>query len=201
LYCRLLKKTTGTKRVFIFDYTVSLRSWVPTLTQCFILVLDLDSSPTTARRQSSRHTRDPPACLPRPHRFVLQSFALLCIILFYLYGHRCRAPWTSLRPDAQVGRTCVYKHLGAEAEKHLADRARLVNVWKPLHSPDLDNPLAVADYRSIDPQKDLVPSELRYKSGFVGETFRVKYNPNQRFYYVSQMQPTEALLLKSGTTK
>jgi hypothetical protein len=95
----------------------------------------------------------------------------------------------------------VYKHLGDEAESLLQGRARLINIWRPLRGPVLDNPLAVADYRSIDPQNDLVPSELRYENGFVGETFVVKYNPNQRFYYVSEMQPDEVLLLKCWDNK
>jgi hypothetical protein len=95
----------------------------------------------------------------------------------------------------------VHKHLGSEAESLLAGRARLVNVWRPLRGPVLDNPLAVADYRSIDPQQDLLASELRYKDGFVGETFSVKYNPKQRFYYVSEMQPNETLLLKCWDNK
>jgi hypothetical protein len=42
---------------------------------------------------------------------------------------------------------------------------------------------------------DLVASDLVYKHR-VGENYAVKYNPSHRWFYVPQMQPHEALLLK-----
>jgi len=56
--------------------------------------------------------------------------------------------------------------------------------------------LAVADYRSLDTKKDVVPTDLIYTPEQIGETLTVLYNPSQKWYYLSDMQPSEALLLK-----
>ena len=42
---------------------------------------------------------------------------------------------------------------------------------------------------------DLVPSDLVYRDR-VGETYGVTLNPQHRWFYVPDMQPDEALLLK-----
>ena len=42
---------------------------------------------------------------------------------------------------------------------------------------------------------DLVASDLVYADR-VGETYGVTYNPDHRWFYVPDMQPNEALLLK-----
>jgi hypothetical protein len=67
-------------------------------------------------------------------------------------------------------------------------------VWRPIRGPLQDAPLAVCDAGSVAPG-DLVPADLVYRDR-VGETYGVKFNPEHRWYYVSDMQPDEALLLK-----
>jgi len=84
--------------------------------------------------------------------------------------------------------------LGAGAELLLKGRAQVINLWRPIRGPLRDAPLTVCDARSVAPD-DLVPSDLVYRDR-VGETYAVRYNPNHRWYYVSEMQPDEALLLK-----
>jgi hypothetical protein len=84
--------------------------------------------------------------------------------------------------------------LGEEAEALLKGRVQVINLWRPIRGPLRDAPLAVADARTVHPD-DLVPSDLIYRDR-VGETYSVKYDPAQRWFYVPEMQRDEALLLK-----
>jgi hypothetical protein len=70
----------------------------------------------------------------------------------------------------------------------------VVNLWRPIRGPLRDAPLAMADARTVAAD-DLVGSDLIYRDR-VGETYSVRYNPAHRWYYVPEMQPDEALLLK-----
>jgi len=82
----------------------------------------------------------------------------------------------------------------AEAERRLARRFAIVNVWRPIRGPVLDTPLAVCDARSIAPE-DFLPTDLVYRDR-VGETYGVAASPQHRWWYFPRMQPDEALLLK-----
>jgi len=84
--------------------------------------------------------------------------------------------------------------MGTEAEALLRHRYEIVNVWRPITGPLRDAPLAVCDARSVDPG-DWVPSALIYRDRR-GEIYAVHYNPAHRWFYVSDMMPDEALLLK-----
>ena len=57
------------------------------------------------------------------------------------------------------------------------------------------NPLAVADYRSIDPDSDLISTRHIYADR-EGATFSVKYNPGHKWYYLSDQTPDEVTLIK-----
>ncbi len=92
------------------------------------------------------------------------------------------------------GRERVSRHLPAEAERLLAGRVRIVNLWRPIRGPVFDRPLAMADGASVAPA-DLVATDLLYPDR-TGETYSVTYNPAHRWYYWSGMQPDEVLLLK-----
>jgi hypothetical protein len=84
--------------------------------------------------------------------------------------------------------------MGVEAEVLLPYRFAVVNVWKPLHGPVLEAPLAFCDARGIEPG-DLVATDLRYVDR-VGEIYSLTWNAKHRWYYYSKMQTDEALLLK-----
>jgi hypothetical protein len=88
----------------------------------------------------------------------------------------------------------VRDHLGAEAEELLQHRFGIVNVWRPIRGPVLDSPLALCDAQSFT-DDDLIASDLVY-AHVRGETSRVAYNPAHRWYYFSQMQPDEVLLIR-----
>ena len=110
-------------------------------------------------------------------------------------------PATRVHVDhtAKSGPQRVRDLLPEDAEELLRGRVQVINLWRPIHGPLQDAPLAMCDARTIDPS-DLVPSDLVYRHR-VGETYSVTYNPAHRWYYVPEMRRDEALLLKCCDTK
>ncbi|HEY2358359.1 MAG TPA: CmcJ/NvfI family oxidoreductase [Phenylobacterium sp.] len=107
-----------------------------------------------------------------------------------------RQPATRVHVDQTVksGPQRVRDLMGDQAEGLLRRRAAIINVWRPIGRPAIDWPLALADAGSIDPV-DLIPSELRFQHR-TGEIYGLAQNPAQRWFYVSSLQPDEALLIK-----
>ncbi|KAH8109318.1 methyltransferase [Phellopilus nigrolimitatus] len=95
--------------------------------------------------------------------------------------------------EASVAR--VHRHLGDEAERLLKSRVRLINVWRPIGHPVAHKPLAVADWRTLDVERDLVSVQLIYPD-FVGHTFSVKHSPALQWYFLSEQKPDEVTLIK-----
>jgi hypothetical protein len=81
-----------------------------------------------------------------------------------------------------------------EAERLLARRFAIIQVWRAVNQPIRSNPLAVADARSLGPG-DLLVAERRYPNR-VGQTYRLKYNPAHRWFYFPEMRRDEALVFK-----
>jgi hypothetical protein len=92
----------------------------------------------------------------------------------------------------------VREIMGDEAEKLLARRFAIIQVWRAAYSdaaePIRSNPLALADARSIAAE-DLLVAERRYPHR-VGQTYRLKYNPRHRWFYFPQMRRDEAIVFK-----
>jgi len=88
----------------------------------------------------------------------------------------------------------VRDHLGDEAPELLKHRFGVVNVWRPIRGPVLDSPLALCDARTFS-DDDLIASDLVYRH-VRGETSRVEFKPEHRWYYFSEMQPDEVLLIR-----
>jgi len=88
----------------------------------------------------------------------------------------------------------VRDHLGADAEELLKHRFGVVNVWRPIRGPVLDSPLALCDARSFT-DDDLIASDLVYDH-VRGETSSVEYRDGHRWYYFSEMQPDEVVLIR-----
>ncbi|KAL0951867.1 hypothetical protein HGRIS_008527 [Hohenbuehelia grisea] len=94
--------------------------------------------------------------------------------------------------DASVGR--VHHHLGAEAERLLKSRVRIINVWRPIAHVVAHDPLGVADFFSLE-DDDLMASRHIYPDR-EGGTFAVKYNPKHRWYFLADQRPDEVTLIK-----
>jgi hypothetical protein len=81
-----------------------------------------------------------------------------------------------------------------EADELLKRRFAIIQVWRAINRPIQSNPLALADAKSIA-FEDLLIAERRYPHR-VGQTYRLKYNPNHRWFYFPEMRRDEALVFK-----
>jgi hypothetical protein len=88
----------------------------------------------------------------------------------------------------------VREFLPDEAEALLGRRFAIIQVWRAINQPIRKNPLALADARSVA-MEDLLVAERRYPHR-VGQTYRLKYNPNHRWFYFPEMRRDEALVFK-----
>lgn len=88
----------------------------------------------------------------------------------------------------------VREILPDEAEALLARRFAIIQVWRAINQPIQSNPLAVADAQSIA-MADFLLAERRYPHR-VGQTYRLKYSPNHRWFYFPEMRRDEALVFK-----
>ncbi|MDH3443071.1 MAG: methyltransferase [Deltaproteobacteria bacterium] len=81
-----------------------------------------------------------------------------------------------------------------ESERLLGARFAIIQVWRAINQPIRKNPLALADAKSVA-MEDFLLSERRYPDR-VGQTYRLKYNPNHRWFYFPEMRRDEALVFK-----
>jgi hypothetical protein len=88
----------------------------------------------------------------------------------------------------------VREFLPDEAEELLKRRFAIIQVWRAINQPIQSNPLAVADAQSVA-MEDLLVAERRYPHR-IGQTYRLKYNPNHRWFYFPEMRRDEALVFK-----
>lgn len=82
-----------------------------------------------------------------------------------------------------------------QAEPYLERRFAIINIWRSIFGAVESMPLAICDARTVT-KDDLVPAERRAKER-IGETYRLSYNANQRWFYFPFMQMDEAMLIKS----
>jgi hypothetical protein len=139
---RLIKETSGAKRVVLFDHTL---------------------------RSGNEGERE--------EKFIREPV---------LSAHNDYTEWS--------GPNRVRELMGDEAESLLKRRFAIVQVWRAIANPIESNPLAIADARSVAPE-DLLVAERRYPNR-VGQTYRLKYNPNHRWFYFPRMRRDEALVFK-----
>ena len=77
----------------------------------------------------------------------------------------------------------------------LRGRFAIVNLWRPIGRPVEKSPLALCDARTIAAE-DIVTADLVYRDR-TGETYALRHNPAQRWYYFPNIAPSEAILIKS----
>ncbi len=87
-------------------------------------------------------------------------------------------------------------------EDLVAHRFAFVNVWRPLLGPVQDVPLALCDARTVRAD-DIVNTPIHHFTeenlstpSHSGEIQSVRHHPSHRWFYFSDMQPHEVLLLK-----
>lgn len=82
-----------------------------------------------------------------------------------------------------------------EADDLLKRRVAFYNVWKPLTRPVEELPLAMCD-ATTHVDGDLLRMNLKYRER-TGEIYVMRHSPQHRWYYFSNMQADQALLLKT----
>ncbi|MEE4661752.1 MAG: CmcJ/NvfI family oxidoreductase [Halieaceae bacterium] len=75
------------------------------------------------------------------------------------------------------------------------ERFAIINAWRPIRGPVLDQPLVLCDATSVE-DGELVAMERRADQR-VGELQAALHNPRQRWYFYPCMQPDEVLLFKT----
>ncbi|KDQ10330.1 hypothetical protein BOTBODRAFT_36232 [Botryobasidium botryosum FD-172 SS1] len=85
--------------------------------------------------------------------------------------------------------------LRGDAERVLKGRFRIINVWRPIGAPVQRDPLAVADWRTLSPEDDLVPV-MQIHPERRNEVFNVRHTPRQKWYYLKEQTPSEVTLIK-----
>ena len=152
-----------------------------------------------------KRTSARPGCTCR-HATSRGSLVLCCITNIFIQtslqdgrkkSFTCFIPWKRRRKSCGIGGRFSSKEL------RRSDICLLMNtdsVWKPLFGPLQDWPLGLCDYLSIDPQRDLVPSDNIY-THLVTETYNVYHNNRHRWYFLGDMKPDELLVFKSFDTK
>jgi len=83
-------------------------------------------------------------------------------------------------------------------ENLLEGRFQIVNAWRPLLPEGtalLDWPLALCDYRSVDVEGDIVPSDTVFLDK-VTETLQVHFSPEHQWWFLPGQTRSEVLLFK-----
>src|SRR5260370_3935783 len=81
-----------------------------------------------------------------------------------------------------------------EAEDLLKRRFAVIQVWRPIRHPVETYPLAMADARTLAPT-DMIVSERR-APGRIGQTYAIKYNPANKWYWFPRMRREDAYVFK-----
>jgi len=126
-----------------------------------------------------------------------------------IFDHTIRRPNTSRTPVSRVhidqtavsAAQRVRRHAATpeEAERVLSSsRYRIINVWRPLNKAPVEaSPLAFASSATLR-DDDVIPVEHRYpkEKGYVGQTAGIRYNPEQKWHYLSGITGSERILLE-----
>ncbi|WP_289028767.1 CmcJ/NvfI family oxidoreductase [uncultured Paraglaciecola sp.] len=88
--------------------------------------------------------------------------------------------------------------------KYAGKRMVQINVWRSIAGVVQKDPLAFMDNKTLD-EEDLVTAHIAFNDMNTGEKhrgeiFAVKQNPNQKWYFYSHMDSSEAMLIKGFDT-
>ena len=129
----------------------------------------------------------------------------------FVFDHTVRVENEDVRTERQVREPVLFVHndytdesgpqrvrdlLPAdEAEDLLTRRFSIINIWRSIAGPVQTTPLALCDAQTIGPEQ-LITAERRTPDR-VGHTQAMTYSDDNRWYYFSDMERDEAVLLKT----
>jgi hypothetical protein len=123
---------------------------------------------------------------------VRRGTALPLVANRYDLGRPVHHAHTDYTPRSALWR--LRQELGPAAEQGIS-RYLQVNLWRPIRGPLRDSPLAFCDGASVAPQA-LRRVELRYAERS-GEIYYLLHQPEQRWYFASDMGVDEVWLFKN----
>ncbi|KAF4237414.1 hypothetical protein CNMCM8980_005508 [Aspergillus fumigatiaffinis] len=85
------------------------------------------------------------------------------------------------------------------AERLLAGRVQMLNLWRPINGPVENHPLAVCDGSSYDPSKLLEADIIR--ETYTGHMMYALYDPGMAWYYMGRQRDDEVVIFKSYDSK
>lgn len=85
--------------------------------------------------------------------------------------------------------------LPEQAERRLAKRFVIVNIWRSIAGNIEEWPLALCDARTVDPKKLHTVERRAYDR--VGQTRHASYDPKNAWYYFPKMTRNEVILIKN----
>ncbi|KAJ5087978.1 hypothetical protein N7456_011594 [Penicillium angulare] len=97
-----------------------------------------------------------------------------------------------------AAKTRVPYHIPEDADELLKGRYQIINVWRPIRTI-LKDPLTVADGNTVL-DSDLVVTKLIYPNR-EGETYAVRSNPDQKWYFRYAQTPDLVTLIKCFDSK
>lgn len=136
----------------------------------------------------------------------------------FVFDHNVRSVTKSAAGQAGVGTPVATVHTdytdasgpkraktvleNAGREDLLGRRLCLVNLWRPIAGPVVDVPLTLCDVNTVS-EKELFDTRISFYDAdnntdarHAGHIYSVKYSPDHRWVYFSEMQKEEILLLK-----
>jgi len=146
--------------------------------------------------------------IPKIEEWLVQH--LQCSAAFiYAYNFRGQNPGDTknkstktpfLRAHCDATAASCFKRLQLyfpdRAHSLMKGRVRFLNIWRPISTPIQDCPLAMCDFRTVDP-RNLVPADIIFPH-YQDEAYEVLYNPDQRWFYKQGMEWDDVLLFKLG---
>ncbi|KAN0064719.1 hypothetical protein ACQY0O_002370 [Thecaphora frezii] len=92
--------------------------------------------------------------------------------------------------------TRIRRHVPEKDHARLLEaRIRIINVWRPLHAVE-QNPLAVAEWRSVEPEHDFLRTRRFLPPHPEGQTYNVRHNGGHRWWFLPEQTEGECLLVK-----
>lgn len=104
--------------------------------------------------------------------------------------HHAHVDYTQLSANQRLQR-----QLRADRGSLVGTRFMQVNLWRPIRAPLRDAPLAICDGATVS-TSSLRVADLRYPDR-TGELYYLAYEPEQRWYFASDMAVEEAWLFKN----
>ena len=71
------------------------------------------------------------------------------------------------------------------------------SIWRLLRGPNNDWPLALCDYRTVNPERDSLRNDIFFREE-AGENMLLKYNNTHQWYYMSDQDVDDVIVFRNA---